>query len=122
MPCDRCGAVHGPWGVHSPADAITYAVWVTTEGSVEGALTVRPDNDRSAHAAREWFTSELERFAAEEPPTTLAMPVAVLQLGFDNARTHWGPGYGPMSAPAKVLRPLSDLVGHALEDLSRHVL
>lgn len=114
--------MHGPWGVHAPAAAITYAVWVTTEGSIEGALTVPSDGDRSAHAARRWFTSELERFVAEEPPTTLRMPVAVLQLGFDDDRTHSGPGYGPLGAPETVLRPLGELIGYALDDLSSHVL
>ncbi len=118
--CDRCGAVHGPWGTHAPADATTYEVWVTAAGTIEAALTVPLDDDTSAQAARRWFASQLERFAAEEHPLVLETPVAVLHLGFDAADSHWGPGYGPLEAPADVLRPLGELVGRALDDLSPH--
>lgn len=81
-------------------------------------MTVSLDNT-SEQQARRWFRERLEHFTADKHPSELATPVGVLHLGFD-AETHWGPGYGRLQAPENVLRPLGELVSHALNDLSRH--
>jgi hypothetical protein len=102
--CDGCGAVHGPWGTHAPAAATTYEVWVAAAGTIEAALTVPLDDGTSGQAARRWFASQLERFVAEEHPSALETPVAVLQFGFD-ADSHWGAWLRALGGPRRRAAP-----------------
>jgi hypothetical protein len=116
--CERCGAAHNPWGVHADEGATRYEIWVTETGSVESALTVGRNAAASEREARRRFASQLERFVAEEGPSTLRRPTVVLRLEFD-ADSESGPGYGPLGSPEHLHRSLGELIDLALDDFSR---
>jgi hypothetical protein len=59
MSCERCGAAHGPWGVHAGEGATVYEIWVADNGSVESALTVCRDVGVSEREARTRFANLL---------------------------------------------------------------
>jgi hypothetical protein len=115
--CERCGAAHGPWGVHAGAGATVYEIWVAATGSVESALTVGRHTGASEHAARRRFAKQLQRFVAEEPRATLQQPTVTIHLEFD-ADTWSGPGFGPLGAPDHLHRTVGELIDLALVDLS----
>jgi hypothetical protein len=117
MSCERCGAAHGPWGVHAGEGVTVYEIWVADTGSVESALTVCRDVGVSEHEARTRFANRLKSFVGREGPLTLRQPTVVLHLEFDGT-TESGPGYGPLAAPERLHRSLSELIDLALEDLS----
>ena len=117
--CERCGAVHNPWGVHAGERETRYEIWVTETDSVESTLAVDRDAGISVSEARMRFASQLERFLAQEDlPPRLWESTVMLRLGFD-ADSESGPGYGPLNAPEHLCRTLGEFVDLALDDLSR---
>jgi hypothetical protein len=116
--CERCGAVHNPWGVHAGQGETRYEIWAPETGSVESTLAVDRDAGVSASEARMRFASQLERFLGEDPPPRLWESTVMVRLGFD-ADSESGPGYGTLHAPEQLCRTLGEFVDLALDDLSR---
>jgi hypothetical protein len=115
--CDRCGTMHGPWGMHAPTNAWQYEVWIDTEGRIQSALS-SSGNETSPTQAGIRIVGMLEEFLAKADSERLALNTIVVNLGFDD-ETGWGPGYGPLDGPAELQRPLEQLISHALSDLQR---
>jgi hypothetical protein len=122
LPCERCGDVHNPWGVHAGQGDRAYEIWVTATGSVESVLRIGRDARASERQARRRFASELKRFVAEEEcPSTLKRQTVMLHLSLDSETESESPGlgYGPLFAPEHLHRSLGELIDLALNDLSR---
>jgi hypothetical protein len=103
--------------MHAGEGATVYEIWVADTGSVESALTVCRDVGVSEREARTRLANLLKRFVEGEGPLTLRQPTVVLHLEFDGT-TESGPAYGPLAAPERLHRSLSELIDLALEDLS----
>jgi hypothetical protein len=114
--CERCGAVHGPWGVHARDGASFYEIWIAEDGSIESVMTVSPGADLTEAEARRRFARHLDRFIAEESAPELSAPTVVLRLGL-GPDGETGPGYGPLNAPQHLHRPLRELIDLARSDL-----
>ena len=114
--CERCGAVHGPWGVHVRAGTTFYEIWIAEDGSIESVLTLSPDADVTEPEARRRFARHLDRFIVDGSASELLASTVVLRLGLE-PHGETGPGYGPLNAPQHLRRPLRELIDLARSDL-----